>query len=522
MELMKIRVVVIAFGTALAASCLAQQTSWKTEHDDWLLVAPSATAEQYVVWGRGVESLTYSVHEPYPAADLREYLCDDLKQKGWHARVGCSDADKWWEVHFPLNGTTATNYRWQAMLVSEDNDVVEYTFDYGAVNGEDYLQMLEVKAIYNVGHGRPQPQYSATSEPKLIPRTGKLPVVTEASPSRIDFGAVKLVSISPPHLLTYTFASRTVVQDIRVNTSGQERLDFGDAGTGSCRGGTVYEAGDTCTLNVTFAPRLAATRRGFVLLQEGSGATVLTELSGSGIGDFGKTTTGLPPHQFPRLVDAGNLLKAVIPDHPVGLGQPVRILLKFTDPNVTEIDEIQGGEDGPRTNISSGVAVGSGVARIVSDTGLTKTMEMIPLAAGQTKFGIMVTFVDGRLIEKNYMLNVIPSSKGLTHFSLNHGFSALPIVLEDKPQDRQKWLEPEVQYGQLEYPIYLEDASQIKLTVQQPPDEPVILLDPNGLVHGLRPGTATIIGDFDGIRDQVEVHVYSKTNPPSGYRVTQP
>ena len=62
----------------------------------------------------------------------------------------------------------------------------------------------------------------------------------------------------------------------------------------------------------------------------------------------------------------------------------------------------------------------------------------------------------------------------------------------------------------------------IKFTVMQPPGDPVMLLDANGMVHGLRPGKATIIGDFDGVKDQVVVTVYAKESAPSGYRTIQP
>src|SRR5258705_4671563 len=93
---MKRHVVVIGFGATLAASCLAQQASWKTEHRDCLLVAPHATGVQYVSWSGSSDELTYGVPEPYPSTSLRKSLCDDLINKGCRAQLRCSDSDQWW------------------------------------------------------------------------------------------------------------------------------------------------------------------------------------------------------------------------------------------------------------------------------------------------------------------------------------------------------------------------------------------------------------------------------------------
>jgi hypothetical protein len=519
---MKRYAVVIGFGAVIAASCFAQQASWKTEHHDSLLVAPDATGVQYTAWPGGPDELTYSVKESYPATRLRKSLCDDLKQKGWRAKLGCSDADKWWKTPFIDHGTSRANYRWQITLVNENDDVVTYLFDYSASNGANYLQMLHVQAVYAVARARPKQELSSPSKAELTRPAAKGTAQVEAAPSKIDFGAVKLASVSAPRVLTYTFRERTQTQDIRVETSGEERLDFTDAGTGSCRASAVYRAGDRCTVDVTFAPRLAAERRGFALLQEASGVNVITELDGTGTGESGQTAGPLKSPPNARIADAGNRMTAVIPDHPVELGQPLQIALKFTDPHVIAMVEAQAEGDHTFSNISSGSAVGTGTARIVSDTGLTKTMEVIPLGVGKLRLGIMAVFADGGIARKECMLDVVPSSKGLKNFFLNQGSHALPIVLEDKPQDRQRWLSPEVAYRQLEYPIYLEDSSKIKFTVQQPTGGPVILLDSNGMVHGLRPGKATIIGDFDGVRDQLVVTVYTKESAPAGYRTVRP
>ena len=76
----------------------------------------------------------------------------------------------------------------------------------------------------------------------------------------------------------------------------------------------------------------------------------------------------------------------------------------------------------------------------------------------------------------------------------------MAIILGDGEKDNQRGLSPEIYYDQLDYPIYLEDSTQIKFTVEQPEDDPVIRLDSNGMIHGLRPGRAKIDAELGGCR----------------------
>jgi hypothetical protein len=121
-------------------------------------------------------------------------------------------------------------------------------------------------------------------------------------------------------------------------------------------------------------------------------------------------------------------------------------------------------------------------------------------------------------VSQKLTLNVVPSAQGLKTFSLDQGNHHLTLVLEDKEQDRQISLNPTVQYNDLAYPISLDDARLIKLSVDQDGANPVIRVDEDGLVHALREGSATVVGQFDGEIDKVTVHVYSKQNAPAGYR----
>ncbi len=67
-----------------------------------------------------------------------------------------------------------------------------------------------------------------------------------------------------------------------MGAAGQE---FADTGTGTCAANQSYTAGQTCTVNVTFAPIYSGTRNGAVVLQDMNSNTIATALvSGVGTG----------------------------------------------------------------------------------------------------------------------------------------------------------------------------------------------------------------------------------------------
>jgi hypothetical protein len=210
-------------------------------------------------------------------------------------------------------------------------------------------------------------------------------------------------------------------------------------------------------------------------------------------------------------------LAASIPEQPVGLGQPVRIALRVAGPSVADIAVDQTGASGSLRNVSDAVPVGCGRAKILSQDAGSATVEVTPLALGSITLRVSVLFADGGLAARDFHLNVVPSAQGLAQFDLNKGFKVLALVLDDREQDRQAYLSPVVQYRRLRDPIYLDGSGELHLTVDQAEDDPVIEVDPNGLVHGLRPGTAIISGDLDGVRDSIAVTVYSQEDAPPGY-----
>jgi hypothetical protein len=218
-----------------------------------------------------------------------------------------------------------------------------------------------------------------------------------------------------------------------------------------------------------------------------------------------------------RIFVADRRVTASLPEHDVYLGQPVEIPLKLSEGNIVAMSIMQRSNGRHLQNRSYGRPVGVGNAKIVNDGALLKTIEVIPLQLGQVDLDLFVAFADGGISRTSYSLNVVPSAKGLKKFSLNHGSNAVAVVLDDENEDREVWLAPEVYYDGLDFPIFVNDSTGIKFTVKQSESDPVILLDRDGMVHGLRPGKATITADFDGIRDSLMVEVYTKDTAPVGY-----
>ena len=79
----------------------------------------------------------------------------------------------------------------------------------------------------------------------------------------------------------------------RADAGSAAGLDFADARTGSCTNGTnnatgtsyLYNAGDTCTVDVTFTPQFAGNRYGAAVLKDSSGNVIATGyVQGTGVG----------------------------------------------------------------------------------------------------------------------------------------------------------------------------------------------------------------------------------------------
>jgi hypothetical protein len=104
--------------------------------------------------------------------------------------------------------------------------------------------------------------------------------------SAYNFGAIDVGSTTSTSI-TMSFSATQTVGSTAVVTQGAPGLDFTNAGGGTCdtNGGHVYNAGDSCTVNVTFTPKYAGTRYGAVQLLDASGKLLASALLyGTGVG----------------------------------------------------------------------------------------------------------------------------------------------------------------------------------------------------------------------------------------------
>jgi streptogramin lyase len=103
----------------------------------------------------------------------------------------------------------------------------------------------------------------------------------------VNFGTVAVGATGPALTLYFNFTSGGNGVTASVLTQGAKGLDFADAGTGSCdTNGTsyTYSAGNSCTVNVTFAPQYAGPRNGAVVLSDASGTIATAYIHGVGEG----------------------------------------------------------------------------------------------------------------------------------------------------------------------------------------------------------------------------------------------
>lgn len=188
------------------------------------------------------------------------------------------------------------------------------------------------------------------------------------------------------------------------------------------------------------------------------------------------------------------------------LGKPLELPIHIKGGNVVSIDiqtsNVAGALEGKR----SGVRVGSGPAKIVDESPETEVAEVVPLQVGNVTVLVSVTFADGTIAQKTVMLNVAPPETGVTGFRLYGGDTVVGLYLTQKRSESEMWLEPEIDYQGLDYPIYLTDSSLVNLQVYQPED-PVIQLGSDGHIRALRAGEAVITGTFSGKETSLKVIV---------------
>jgi hypothetical protein len=113
-----------------------------------------------------------------------------------------------------------------------------------------------------------------------------------------DFGPVNVGSSSTsPIAMVFTFDAAVTLGSTAVLTQGATDLDFTDAGGDTCTPNTAYNAGGTCTINVTFKPRYPGVRYGAAELLDTSGNLLANGyVQGTGVGPqvtFANSTSGV-------------------------------------------------------------------------------------------------------------------------------------------------------------------------------------------------------------------------------------
>jgi len=110
-----------------------------------------------------------------------------------------------------------------------------------------------------------------------------------------NFGTIPVGQTSSAQTLTFTFANSATVGSMTAMMQGAPALDFAVVSVGNCTAGASFSAGGTCTANVTFSPILPGLRYGAVIVKDGSGNTVATDLvNGIGSGPQVRLVPRLP------------------------------------------------------------------------------------------------------------------------------------------------------------------------------------------------------------------------------------
>jgi sugar lactone lactonase YvrE len=103
----------------------------------------------------------------------------------------------------------------------------------------------------------------------------------------VGFGTVEVGKTGPVQTLTFTLDAGHRDVTASVVTQGAAGLDFTDAGGGSCDtngAGYRYRRWESCTVNVTFAPKYAGARYGAVELSDHRGVIATAYIYGTGRG----------------------------------------------------------------------------------------------------------------------------------------------------------------------------------------------------------------------------------------------
>jgi hypothetical protein len=176
------------------------------------------------------------------------------------------------------------------------------------------------------------------------------------------------------------------------------------------------------------------------------------------------------------------------------LGTPFDLAVNTGSDGLPELQVVQSSETG------SSMAVPVSISRV---EGQTVYLSVTPTFYGATRFQVSAAYRDGGVASKEGAANInLPSRPPAQFHADTFAVTAIRFDL-DNPSLR---LQPWAIYANIPERVYL-DTRYVSYSIAPGVGPPVISLDPSGVVHGLRTGTATIIARYGSLTDQVRVNV---------------
>jgi hypothetical protein len=181
------------------------------------------------------------------------------------------------------------------------------------------------------------------------------------------------------------------------------------------------------------------------------------------------------------------------------LGTPFDLAVNTGSGDLPEIHVVQTDKNFSRTGSSREVP--AAISRV---EGPTVYLSVTPEFFGNTEFQVAAAYRDGGVAFKDFTTTVNLPSQPPTQFHADEfSDSGIRIDLDDNSSVR---LQPWAIYPKIPGQVHL-DTRYVSYSIAPAAGPPIVRLDPNGVVHGLRPGTATIIARFGALSDHVQVEV---------------
>lgn len=164
-----------------------------------------------------------------------------------------------------------------------------------------------VKLSYSTSSAAVDPSSQTTLAASLLSPTavsidtrGAVYATNASSVVRFSQGAIYLgllqassASLTVPVNITFSTSLAAATATIKVVTAGQTGKDYTDAGSGTCSAGTTYTTGNSCVVNVTFAPIYPGPRPGAIVFYDANNKVQLRVfLGGGGLGPVLTYETG--------------------------------------------------------------------------------------------------------------------------------------------------------------------------------------------------------------------------------------